>query len=116
MNLNRLFYPRSIAVVGASPRLDGGKLPYYQVLKHLGYKGNLYPVHPVHKKVDGDFVYPSLSAIPGEIDLAIMVVPARSAVEAFREAVEKGVGYVHFFTSGNPVALRWTPWNAWWMS
>lgn len=100
MDLNRLFYPRSIAVVGASPRLDGGKLPYYQVLKGMGYKGNLYAVHPVHKKIDGDDVYSSIGEIPEPIDLAIMMVPARSALDAFTEAVEKGVAFVHFFTSG----------------
>lgn len=100
MDLERLFYPRSIAVVGASPRMGGGKLPYYQVLKGIGYKGDLYPVHPSHQEIDGVKVYPSLSAIPGDIDLAIMVVPAHSALATFKEAVKKGVRFVHFFTSG----------------
>ena len=50
MDLNRLFYPRSIAVVGASPNFGGGKLPFYQVLLNSGYSGELYPVNPAHKR------------------------------------------------------------------
>jgi len=100
MNLNRLFHPRSVAVVGASPRLGSGKLPYYQLLKHIGYEGNLYAVHPHHKEIDGDPIFPSLTAISEPIDLAIMVVPAKAALSAARDAVEKHVGFIHFFTSG----------------
>ena len=53
MDLGRLFYPRSIAVVGASLSLGEGKLPFYQILKFSGYEGPLYPVNPAHQEILG---------------------------------------------------------------
>ena len=51
-DLRRLFYPESVAVVGASPILGkGGKIPFYQFFLWFGYKGRLYPVNPAHDLV-----------------------------------------------------------------
>ena len=100
MDLERLFYPNSIAVVGASARMGGGKVPFLLILKLAGYKGKVYPVNPSHKEIDGVRVYPSLEAVPDEIDLAICCVPARHALETIEDAVKKGIRFVHFFTSG----------------
>ena len=44
MNLDLLFYPKSVAVIGASDNLGGGKLPYFQILQANGFAGALYPV------------------------------------------------------------------------
>jgi acyl-CoA synthetase (NDP forming) len=52
VDLDRLFYPKSIAVIGASAKLGGGKLPYYHILKIIGYKGELYPVNPKYDEID----------------------------------------------------------------
>ena len=65
MDLNRLFHPESIAVIGASPHLGGGKMPYYQVLQLARYKGRLYPVNPKYTDINGVKVYPSLDDLPG---------------------------------------------------
>ena len=100
MDLERLFYPRSIAVIGASPNLGGGKLPYYQVIQMSGYKGNLYPVNPKYTDINGDKVYATLDDLPESIDLAIASVPARLALETVRAAVRNGTKFLHFFTSG----------------
>ncbi len=100
MNLDRLFYPRSIAVVGASANVGGDRIPFFQILKSAGYKGALYPVNPACKEIDGEKVYPSIEAIPGEVDFAVMLVPVRQAMDAFEAAVKKGVKFVHFFTAG----------------
>ncbi|MBW2090961.1 MAG: CoA-binding protein [Deltaproteobacteria bacterium] len=100
MDLKRLFYPISIAVVGASPNLGAGKLPYYQLLRHTGYQGRLYPVNPAHKEIDGVKVYPSLDALPEAVDLAIAQAPVKVALETLTAAVRKGVKFIHFFTSG----------------
>ena len=100
MDLERLFYPESIAVVGASPSMVTGRMPFYQILKSTGYSGAVYPVNPAHKEIDGDPVYPSLAEIPEGVDLAVCLVPARFAMKTLEVAVEKGVRFVHFFTSG----------------
>ncbi|MCP4680703.1 MAG: hypothetical protein GY864_00030, partial [Desulfobacterales bacterium] len=100
MTLERLFYPRSIAVVGASPNFSNGKMPYYQLLQIRGYKGALYPVNPAYAEIKGKKVFPSLEDIPDDIDLAIVSVPVKKSFETFQSAVKKKVRFVHFFTSG----------------
>jgi len=100
MDLKHLFYPRSIAVVGASPDMATGRMPFYQILKTTGYKGEVYPVNPSHEEIGGQRVYPSLAEVPDGVDLAVCLVPSRFALDTLEVAVEKGIGFVHFFTSG----------------
>jgi len=100
MDLDQLFYPGSVAVVGASKQPIVGKLPYYQILRALGYRGAIYPVNPKYDEIDGVTVYPSLDAVPGEIDFAIISVPVQQSLDIMKAAVRKKVKFVHFFTSG----------------
>lgn len=100
MDLQRLFYPESVAVIGASPHLGGGKIPYYQILQMSGYKGRLYPVNPKYSDIGGVKVYATLEDIPGPVDFAIASVPADRALETVQAAAHKGVKFIHFFTSG----------------
>jgi acyl-CoA synthetase (NDP forming) len=100
MDLQRLFYPESVAVIGASPHLGGGKMPYYQILQWAGYKGGLYPVNPKYTDIDGVKVYSSLDDVPEAVDLAIAGVPANKALETVEVAARKGIKFLHFFTSG----------------
>ncbi len=98
--LNRLFYPESMAVVGASPSTTFGKLPYYQIIKGMGYRGKLYPVNPGYEEIDGTKVYPSLESLPEPVDLAIVSVSAMMALDILESALKRGIGFVHFFSSG----------------
>ncbi|HOJ14899.1 MAG TPA: CoA-binding protein, partial [Deltaproteobacteria bacterium] len=100
MDLHRLFHPESVAVVGASPHIGGGKLPYYQVLQMAGYKGRLYPVNPKYDSIAGAKVYASLDDLPEPVDLAIASVPYEKALETVEAAARRGVKFIHFFTSG----------------
>jgi len=100
MTLEKLFYPESIAVIGASPNPKGGRLPYYQVLRGAGYPGRLYPVNPAHQEIDGAKVYPSVTDLPESVDLAIVGVPVERAYETIEAVAAKGIRFVHFFTSG----------------
>ncbi len=100
MDLKRLFYPKSIAIIGASPNLGGGKLPYYQLIKLAGYRGRIYPVNPKYQEINGEKVYASLDDLPEPIDLAIASVPAKLALETVEAAARNKVSFLHFFTSG----------------
>ena len=75
--LAALFEARSIAVVGASENLTrmGGGMTMRFLLDH-GYEGDLYPVNPKRDEVQGIKCYPSLEAVPGPVDLAVLAVPA----------------------------------------
>lgn len=86
-----IFYPRSIAVVGASrtPGSIGARL--FDNLLHHGFSGVVYPVNPKTDVVRSVRTYPSLSAIPGDVDLAIIAVPAAAVLDVVRDCAEKGV-------------------------
>lgn len=86
-----MFYPRSIAVVGASrsPGSIGGRL--FANLLHGGFSGVVYPVNPQTEVVGSVRAYPSVTAIPGNVDLAIIAVPAVAVLDVVHDCVAKGV-------------------------
>jgi len=86
--LNHVFYPRTIAVIGASAA--PGKLGHACVasLLEAGFRGRIYPVNPSANEVLGLTAYPSVGAVPGEIDLALIVLPARLTVAAAEECAQ----------------------------
>ncbi len=101
MDLERLFYPQSIAVIGASPSLKGrGSFPYYQVITWAGYTGRLYPVNPKYDEIDGVRVYHTLDELPEPVDLVIVAVSAQYALETMEAAARNKSKFIHFFTSG----------------
>jgi len=75
-NLQRLFDPKSIAVIGASNRK--GSVGYILLHNLIGadYEGVVYPVSVSAPSVQGIQAYPSVSQIPHKIDLAVIAVPA----------------------------------------
>lgn len=98
--LDGLFKPKSIAVIGASS--TPGKIGY-TVLKNLldnKYEGELYPINPKRDEVLGIKAYPSVMKVEGDIDAAIMVVPARFAVQVVEECGKKGVKGIIIIASG----------------
>jgi acetyltransferase len=90
-NLRLLFWPRSIAVVGASNR-EGtvGRELFANILMN-GYTGVVYPVHLTAKSILGVKAYPSVLHVPDEVDLAVIIVPAVAVPAAMEECGQKGV-------------------------
>ncbi len=99
MSLDPLFEPRSIAVVGATPKT---RKPGYVILTNLKsrFKGRLYAVNPKYEKVLGVPCYPSLKDVPDEVDLAVIVVPTKAVEGVIEDAIEKGVEAVIIITAG----------------
>jgi acyl-CoA synthetase (NDP forming) len=89
-NLTRMLAPRSVAVIGASP--SEGKAGNALVRSLEGFAGDVFPVHPKAAEVRGLAAYPSIAAVPGTIDLALLAVPAAASVAAVAECAEAGVG------------------------
>ncbi len=89
--LDHIFNPRSVAVVGASANPE--KVGYMCVgnLLEAGFGGRVYPVNPSLAQLFGLKAYPSVSAIPGELDLAMVVIPAELTLSTIEECVAKGV-------------------------
>lgn len=99
-SIDPLLRPRSIAVVGASrrPQTIG-----YEILHNLishGFEGAVFPVNPQAPVVHSLKCYPSLSAIPDPVDLAVIVVPRRVIGSVLEDAVAKGVRGLVVITAG----------------
>jgi acetyltransferase len=94
------FYPRSIAIIGASsnPRKPGGRP--LAALQRRGYEGKLFPVNPHHREIGGAKCFPSILDVPDHVDMAIISVPADSVLDAFRQCAEKEVRAAVVFTAG----------------
>jgi len=99
-DLDCIFKPRSIAVVGATN--NPSKLGWYVVhnLLTYGFKGTVYPVNSTAQEVHSVKAYPSMKAIPDPVDLAVIVVPAKFVKDVFLECAEKGVKGIVVLSAG----------------
>src|SRR5690242_20132353 len=88
-DLDAMFKPRSIALIGVSSnptKLAGRPLRF---LKEFGYPGKIYPINPNSEEIQGLKCYPSVAAVPDEIDLAVVSLPAAAAPGIIRECAAK---------------------------
>lgn len=99
-DFEHIFYPRSIALVGASK--NSGKMGslWTKALIQSDFGGPVYPVNPGLDEIFGVKVWPSLTAIPGPVDLVISCIPRTSILELLDDCAAKRVAAVHFFTAG----------------
>jgi acyl-CoA synthetase (NDP forming) len=90
-DFDRLFNPRSVAIVGASnlPGKWGFMMPMNVI--GGGYRGKIYLVNPREKRILGFPAYPSIREIDDEIDLLVVAIPASKVIGVIEEAVEKGI-------------------------
>lgn len=99
-NLKTLFYPHSVAVVGASR--NPGKLGYH-VMKSLtrdGFKGQMFPINPGERELFGFGVYPSVLEVPQDLDVAIIALPAQMVPDIFKQCAAKGVRGIVLIAAG----------------
>lgn len=90
-NLDALFRPASIAIVGASGRSDAAGSRVMRNLRQFGYGGRIYPVNPRYDEIAGLRCYPSLTAIPDPVDAVFLGIPAEGGPDILAEAAARGV-------------------------
>ena len=90
-SLAPFFDPQSVAVIGASrnPSKVGGSV--LANLRSAGFPGRVIPVNPAAETVQGLKAYPSLLDADGQVDLAVITVPAPDVLAALKDCVSKGV-------------------------
>lgn len=98
--MNYLFYPNSVAVIGASPTPTKWGFLIFNRLISASPKATVYPVNRSADNILGHKAYPNLLAIPGPIDLAVIVVPENSVPPVVQECVDKGVKAAIIITVG----------------
>jgi acetyltransferase len=100
MDLKTLFQPRAVALIGASTeqnKLSGRPLRFF---REFGYAGKVYPVNPKYQEIAGMPCFANLSDIPGEVDLAVITLPAATVPQALEECGVKGVKAAAIISSG----------------
>ena len=104
-NLERAFHPRSIAIVGV-PRSEANHPPGYtgytflRLLKQAAFEGHIYPVNPKADVIEGLKAYPTVSAIPEQVDLVIVAVPVAAVYQVLKDCVKAGAINVQIATAG----------------
>ncbi|HEX8094192.1 GNAT family N-acetyltransferase, partial [Jatrophihabitans sp.] len=90
-SIRRLLVPRSVAVIGASA--DPAKIGNLVVrnLQRSGFTGPIFPVNPHARSVSATLAYPSIADVPGEVDLAVLAVPAAEVGDVVAQCAARGV-------------------------
>ncbi|MBS7338381.1 MAG: CoA-binding protein, partial [Thermoguttaceae bacterium] len=94
-----MFNPKSVAVVGASAKKGGvGNDVLLNLIKD--YKGAIYPVNPKGGEIEGLQAYTSLSEIPADVDLVLVLVNAKFVPSVVDQAIEKKVKAIVIISAG----------------
>lgn len=100
LNLDRIFNPQTVALIGAS---DSEGSVGYAIVKNftkLGYKGKVYFVNSGKTEIMGRKTYPSVDKIPESIDLAMIATPAETVSEIMEECGKAGAKGVIIVSAG----------------
>lgn len=99
-NAKFIFSPRTVAVIGASTRENTVGRSVFTNILFSGYTGIVYPVNPKARGILGVRAYHSVWDIPGEVDLAIVIVPGAVVPQVMEECGEKGVRAAVIISAG----------------
>ncbi|MDP2156108.1 MAG: CoA-binding protein, partial [Nitrospirota bacterium] len=98
--LDTLFYPKSIAVIGASQ--DSQKVGY-AILNNLlkfGYQGAIYPINPKADEILGIKAYKNIFDVPDKIGLAVVSIPAAMVPDCIRDCIKRGITSAVIISAG----------------
>ena len=100
MNLDFFFTPKSVAIIGASNRKGSMGYVFMNNITQAGYKGEIYPINPKEDEVFGLTAYKNIKDIPADVDLAVILIPAKSVPEVMTDCGEKGLKGAVIITGG----------------
>ncbi len=98
-DLDLLFAPRSVAVVGASTNIDSPGHDYVRSLREFGFRGPVYPINPKASEIAGYRAYPSLADVPEPVDLVISCIPAEGVLDLIAQCAGGKAKFLHLFTA-----------------
>jgi len=99
-NLDKIFHPSAIAVIGASERKGSIGEALMHNLVDRGFPGKIYPINPKHKKIYGKRAWSSIAVLKDSVDLAILATPILSAPQLVKECAAAGAGGVVITSAG----------------
>ena len=98
--LQSFFWPESIAVLGASPDLHRIRGRLLHQLRENGFPGRILPINPSYQDIGGLPCFPSIAAVGGPVDLALVAIPAAAVAAAVEECAKAGVKNTLIISSG----------------
>jgi len=99
-NLDSLFKPGAVALIGASVKeLSIGNVIIKNLL-HYKFNGSIFPINPKVDEIRGLKAYPSILDVPGEVDLAHIVIPPSFVPEEVENCGKKGIKAIIINTAG----------------
>ena len=98
--LDAIMKPKSVAVIGASTKEHTIGSDIMKRLQEYKFTGNIYPVNPKGGIIEGLQAYTSVKEIPGEVDLAMIVVNQKFVLDTIDQCHEKGVKGLVVITAG----------------
>lgn len=99
-NLDKIMKPKSVAVIGASTKEHTIGSDIMKRLQEYKFNGNIYPVNPKGGIIEGLQAYTSILEVPGEVDLAIIVVNAKFVLDTIDQCHQKGIKGLCIITAG----------------
>jgi acetyltransferase len=100
LNLDRMFMPTSIAVVGASERAGSVETAVLRNLEKSGFAGGVFPVNPKYKNIGGRKCFSAVEEIPEAVDLAVVATLIETAPSIVRACVAAGLGGAVIVSAG----------------
>ncbi len=98
--MRELFEPASVAVIGASAEHNKvGNIILGNIIES-GFQGPLYPVNPRYQEIMGLACYPRVLDVPGDVEMAVVVVPAKAVLQVMEECGQKGVKAAIIISAG----------------
>lgn len=99
-NLNRIFKPANVAVIGASPREGSVGTTVMANLTKGAFPGKIFPVNPVHKEIAGLPAFANVLELPEPVDLALVCTPARTVATIADECGKAGIPGMVIMSAG----------------
>ena len=99
-NLDKIMKPKAIAVIGASTKEHTIGSDIMKRLQEYKFNGKIYPVNPKGGIIEGLQAYTNVNEIPGEVDLAIIVVNAKFVLDTIDQCHQKGIKGLCIITAG----------------
>ena len=99
-NLDKLFNPGSVALIGATPRPGSVGAVVARNLRRAKFAGDLMLVNPHQREIDGLIVYPNIASLPRAPDLAVIATPAETVPSLVSQLSERGTRGAVIITAG----------------
>jgi len=99
-NLDKIFKPKSIAVIGASNRREVAGYRIFRNLIGSGYEGVVYPINPKQESIQGVQSYKSINDVPKIVDLAIIATPSTVVCNVVEQCGKKGIKGIIIISAG----------------